>query len=80
MLGLELLLLRRDGAVQRLTDRGRAGLIDLPRVADELYYTARALRVFTGERRTVSAQAMLSLLELSAPALRARLAGPTPLL
>jgi hypothetical protein len=80
MLGLELLLLRRDGAVQRLTDRGRAGLIDLPRVADELYYTARALRVFTGERRALDADAMLSLLALSADALRARLADPSPLL
>jgi uncharacterized protein len=80
MLGLELLLLRRDGAVQRLTDRGRAGLIDLPRVADELYYTARALRVFTGERRVLDADAMLSLLALSADALRARLADPSPLL
>jgi uncharacterized protein len=80
MLGLELLLLRRDGAVQRLTDRGRAGLIDLPRVADELYYTARALRVFTGARRTVGEDAMLSLLALPASALRARLADPAPLL
>ena len=80
MLGPYLLTDSRVGAEMRLTDRPFAGLIDLPRVADELYYTARALRVFTGERRTVSAQAMLSLLELSAPALRARLAGPTPLL
>src|SRR6185436_16687064 len=45
--GLDVLMLRRDGAVHRLTDEGRAGLIGLPQLADELYYTARAFRVFT---------------------------------
>jgi hypothetical protein len=80
MLGLELLLLRRNGAVQRLDDEGRSGLIDLPRVADELYYTARAFRVFTTERRSVSPHAILALLALDAAALRARLTDPAPLL
>ena len=80
MLGLDLLLLRRDGAVQRLDDGGRTGLIDLPRVADELYYTARTFRVFTTGRRTLDARAVLDLLALPAGALRARLsaAAPTP--
>ncbi|HEY0153512.1 MAG TPA: HD domain-containing protein [Longimicrobium sp.] len=80
MLGLELLLLRRDGAVQRLKDEGRSGLIDLPRVADELYYTARAFRIFTTERRTVTEKSILPLLSLDAAALRERLAQPEALL
>jgi len=80
MLGLELLMLRRSGAVQRLDDEGRSGLIDLPRVADELYYTARAFRVFTHERRSIAAGSLLALLALSAADLRARLADPAPLL
>ncbi len=80
MLGLELLLLRRDGAVQRLDDEGRSGLIDLPRVADELYYTARAFRIFTTERRQIAAGSILPLLALDAAALRGRLASPAALL
>jgi HD superfamily phosphohydrolase len=80
MMGLDLLMLRRDGAVQRLTAGGRSGLIDLPRVADELYYTARVFRVFTEQRRTVAAERMLGLLSLSAPELSARLSDPAPLL
>lgn len=80
MLGLDLLLLRRDGGVHRLTDEGRAGLIGLPQLADELYYTARAFRVFTTERRSIPAAPMLALLSLSADALRARLEDSGPLL
>ena len=80
MLGLDMLLLRRDGTVHRLTDEGRAGLIDLPRLADELYYTARAFRLFTLERREVAPERVLNLLALPAGALRARLADPAPLL
>ncbi|HET6230687.1 MAG TPA: HD domain-containing protein [Longimicrobiaceae bacterium] len=80
MMGLDLLLLRRTGRVQRLTAAGSAGLIDLPRVADELYYTARAFRVFGVERRELSAAPMLDLLSLPAAGLRARLTDPAPLL
>jgi HD superfamily phosphohydrolase len=75
MMGLDLLLLRRDGSLHRLTDEGRAGLIDLPRLADELYYTARALRIFTVQRRTVAPERMLALLSLSAEELGAKLDG-----
>jgi uncharacterized protein len=80
MMGLDLLMLRRSGAVERLTESGTAGLIDLPRVSGELYHTARAFRVFTMERREVTADRLLPLLELSADAARARLAAPEPLL
>lgn len=76
MMGLDLLLRSPDGQVQRLTAGGRAGLIDLPRVSEELYYSARMLRVFTlGERRQLSIERLLPLLRLSADALRTHLRG-----
>ena len=74
MMGLDLLLLRRAGAAQRLTESGRAGYIDLPRVSDELYHSARVFRVFTTERRAVAAERIVGLLRLPADALEARLA------
>jgi len=80
MMGLDLLLLRRSGAVQRLTEGGTAGLIDLPRLSDDLYHTARAFRLFTMERREVRPDRVLPLLELTAAQARARLASPEPLL
>ncbi len=73
MMGLDLLLLRRSGAVQRLTETGRAGLIDLPLVADRLYHTARAFRVFATPRRELAPEPVLELLSLSAADARARL-------
>jgi uncharacterized protein len=51
MFGLNILLQRRSGEVMRLGPRGRAGLIGLPRIADELYRTARVLRVFVLDQR-----------------------------
>ncbi len=47
MLDLDLLVERRGGRVERLRAGGLPGVIDLPRVAEELYTTARVLRVFT---------------------------------
>jgi uncharacterized protein len=64
MMGLDLLLLQRDGAVVRLPQSGHAGLIDLPRVADQLYHSARVFRVFTMERRELAAEPLLELLSL----------------
>jgi HD superfamily phosphohydrolase len=60
MFQLDLLMQRRDGSVQRMGPGGLPGVLDLPRVAQELYRTARVLRVFTLERRTVEAEAVLS--------------------
>ena len=51
MLSVDLPLLTRGGTVERLTDAGRAGELGLPRVADELYRSARRLRIFTVEPR-----------------------------
>ncbi len=47
MLSVDLPLLTRDGRVERLTDEGRAGQLGLPRIAGELYQSARRLRIFT---------------------------------
>jgi hypothetical protein len=46
MLGVDLPHRSRSGTIERLTDAGRAGQLGLPRVADELYRSARRLRVF----------------------------------
>jgi uncharacterized protein len=53
MLGLDIALERRDRKVQRLTDRGLAGAINLPTLSRELYRTARWLRVFTKRGVTI---------------------------
>jgi hypothetical protein len=50
MLGLDVLVAQRDGTVRRLTQAGLPGAIDLPRLAGELYASARCLRVFTASR------------------------------
>ncbi|MCY4398382.1 MAG: HD domain-containing protein [Gemmatimonadetes bacterium] len=47
------LLVERSGRVLRLGREGIPGLIDLPKLAEELYRTARVLRLFTFERRHV---------------------------
>src|SRR5262245_28173918 len=62
MLGVDLPLRTRAGAVERLTDEGRAGQLGLPRVADELYRSARRLRVFVA--RPVAAPLERHLFEL----------------
>ena len=55
MLDLDLLIRRPGGGVERLGEGGVPGLIDLPRLAEELYRTTRVLRVFTLERRELTA-------------------------
>ena len=46
MLAVDLPLRTRTGTIERLTGEGVAGQFGLPRVADELYRSARRLRVF----------------------------------
>jgi HD superfamily phosphohydrolase len=59
MFQLDVLVERRGGSVERLGPEGLPGLVDLPRVARELYTTARVLRVFTFERREVDHEMIL---------------------
>jgi hypothetical protein len=54
MLGVDLALLTREGRVERLTDAGRAGQLGLPRISQELYRSARRLRIFTAKPRTIA--------------------------
>lgn len=80
MFGLDLLVRRHGGEVIRLGPGGRIGLIGLPRVADELYRTARVLRLFAlGGRRAVEPAALARLAGTRIEALLDRLERPTPL-
>jgi HD superfamily phosphohydrolase len=60
MLGVDVLLAQRDRTVRRLTQAGLPGAIDLPRLAAELYGSARYLRVFTADRRELTQDALLA--------------------
>ena len=80
MLGLDLLVLRRGGTVRRLTAEGWQGSINLPKLSEEFYRSARWLRVYTASRRTIDSQRVLSLASQSAASVRARLQRGTPLL
>jgi uncharacterized protein len=62
MLGLDLPLLTKDGSVHRLTDAGIAGTLNLPILGEQLYQSARWLRVFTVERRSVALETVISAL------------------
>jgi HD superfamily phosphohydrolase len=52
MFELDILLRTRAGDIVRLGPEGRTGLIGLPAVADQLYRSARVLRLFTRTART----------------------------
>lgn len=59
MLGVDLPLVRRDGRVERLTGEGLAGAMDLPRLSEQLYRSARWLRVFAAERVELDGTALI---------------------
>lgn len=69
MFQLDVLVERRDGAIQRLDVDGAEGILDLPKVARELYTSARVLRVFTFERREISREQVLDRITRPAGAL-----------
>jgi HD superfamily phosphohydrolase len=73
MLGLDIAMLGRDGRVRRLTSEGWPSAMNLPRLADELYRTARWLRVFTARRMEIPVERTLAALERSPAELRAAL-------
>ncbi|MGH7585388.1 MAG: HD domain-containing protein [Gemmatimonadales bacterium] len=74
MLGVDLPLRTRGGTVERLTDEGRAGQLGLPRVAQELYQSARRLRVFVAETPSRKLDGLLEALTLPAEEARVRVA------
>lgn len=80
MLGVDLALRTRGGRVERLTDAGRAGQFGLPRVAGELYQSARRLRVFTVRPVTRSLDGVLALVTRPADDVRHLLSAGRSLL
>jgi hypothetical protein len=73
MLGVNLPLRTRRGTIERLTDAGRAGQLGLPRVADELYRSARRLRIFVAGQPRGPLDRTLELLTWPADEVRRRL-------
>ena len=80
MLALDLLLVERDGTVTPLVGAEAARHLGLPRVAAELYRSARRLRVFVLGAASVPAQAIVELVTLPREEVAARVAGESPLL
>ncbi len=64
MLSVNLPLRLRGGAVERLTDAGRAGHLGLPRVAGELYQSARRLRVFTAIPVSLALERVIEVIQM----------------
>ena len=73
MIDLDLPVLGRDGVVRRLTAAGLASAINLPKLSEELYRSARWLRVFVARPVRVERRQLLELLRLPASELWARL-------
>lgn len=80
MLALEILVVRKEGDVLRLTSTGRAGLIDLPRLGRDLYNSARVLRVLAVSGVEVDRDGLLKLLTLSGERIERLVRGERPLL
>ena len=72
MLGLDLPVLRRSGEVRRLTSAGLEGVINLPVLSEQLYRSARWLRVFVARDRQVPREALTRLLAMDADEVRER--------
>lgn len=66
MLGLDILVIRRGGDVQRLTASGWREAINLPRLAEELYRSTRWLRVFSSTRVHLSPEQVFGALGVAA--------------
>jgi len=80
MLAVDLPLRTRNGRVERLTGEGRAGQFGLPRVAAELYQSARRLRLFTAQPLTRPVDTLRELVALTPAEVETRLGTSRPLL
>ena len=80
MLGVDLPVLRRGGTVEHLTSAGLVGALNLPALSQQLYHSARWLRVFAARRVPVDDAKLWRLVTTDAPAIRAALADGRPLL
>ncbi|MFI5257446.1 MAG: HD domain-containing protein [Gemmatimonadales bacterium] len=73
MLGLDIPVLRRDGSVRRLTAAGWEGAMNLPKLSEELYGSARWLRVFACRRVGIDREAIIELAQLTSAEVAKRL-------
>jgi hypothetical protein len=73
MLALDLPLVKRDGTVTQLSGTEVGAHLGLPRVAAELYRSARRLRVFVIGAAAVPAKAIVALVALPRAEVAARL-------
>jgi HD superfamily phosphohydrolase len=73
MLGLNIPVLRRNGSVRRLTAEGWEGAINLPTLSEELYRSARWLRVFACRPVQLSRDAIVHLATSPAGEVRTKL-------
>jgi HD superfamily phosphohydrolase len=73
MLGLDLLVQRSYGEVRRLTAAGWEGAINLPKLSEEFYRSARWLRVYTASRVGIDPEKIRRLAHRSAAEVRARI-------
>jgi uncharacterized protein len=75
MLGLDILVRRRDGSVRRLTASGWEGAVNLPKLSEELYGSARWLRVFACRKVAYPREQIVRLAGMTAEEVRSRLAS-----
>ena len=75
MLALDIPLVKRDGSVTQLSGADATAHLGLPRVAGELYRSARRLRVFTLRPARVPTKAIVDLVMLPGEEVAARLAA-----
>jgi HD superfamily phosphohydrolase len=80
MLGLDLLVQRPYGEVRRVTAAGWEGAINLPKLSDELYHSARWLRIYTSVRLAIDPGNVIALATLTREEVRSRLDGGEELL
>jgi HD superfamily phosphohydrolase len=70
MLGLDLLVQRPDGDVRRVTAAGWEGAINLPKISEEFYRSARWLRVYTATRVAIDPERVMRLVGRSGEEVR----------
>jgi HD superfamily phosphohydrolase len=80
MLDLDLPVLHRNGEVRRLTAEGLQGSINLPLVSNELYRSARWLRVFVARPVQLDRRAVVRLATMPEATVRSRVANAEALL
>lgn len=80
MLDLDLLVLRRTGEVRRLTGEGFEGSINLPSLSNELYRSARWLRIFVARPVQLDRKAVMRFATTPESVIRSRVANGEALL